>query len=184
MGEGYWGKREIEHESEKQGNGTATERETKRGTSTATMGLEWQRVHPVYLNTHVFKRKQKVCQISLFAYVIYISPNILNSVSISFFMNHCPQQTRPLECSGAEVGASLATKRVERYCNSSHSDLLWPTVQHKAVQYAASVEMTNMIKYRFRNRWCRNDPALPFPQAEPAVRNLPTLYITYIFPQF
>lgn len=68
------------------------------------------------------------------------------------------QKARPVDCSEAEVGASLATKRVYQYSYNTHPDLLWPTVQHRAVQYVASVEMTSIIRYKFRRGQYRWDP--------------------------
>lgn len=46
--------------------------------------------------------------------------------------------------------APVLPQRVEQYSYSIHPDLLWPTVQHRAVQYAASVEMTSMIRHKFK----------------------------------
>lgn len=151
------------------------------------MDLERQRGWLMSCNATLFQKNVKVfkcltCTVS----VLRVFQHLLLRVC----MHQCPhlQQARPLDCSRAEVGASLATKRVQQYIYNAHPDLLWLTVQHRDVQYAASVEMTSMIRYKLKrdlNRYDSMDSYIhPLTPSRTSCMHLAYFYIAYIFPQF
>ena len=132
-------------------------RNTKRGTSIANYWPGVAKGNVDVLCTILFSKNVKVCKF------VWCCKSLLVAYhQAAIFQDLCASRS-PLTTSQASRlqwgrgGASLATKRVQQCSYSAHPDLLWPTVQHKAVQYAASVEMTSMHMFS----WGRDmdDPA-------------------------